>query len=224
MRKIVFISLALMLAACGVVQPVQQEQATPIIATVLVTVIAPTEVVPPTAIPLPTQAPTDIPTLAPTETLAPTATTAATNTVAPASAGVQSSDLTPVFVDNTLGKGVFANITFSSDLITLNCYPREFEITMTALHPDVTRAEMYYRVLEAPSFFRYSDWFLVGNLNSDGKGGFYTTFKATDISPDWRSLDQAVIEFQFVGVNKGGGTVDRTQKIERLVSYYKECP
>lgn len=224
MRKIVFISLALMLAACGVVQPVQQEQATPIIATVLVTVIAPTEVVPPTAIPLPTQAPTDIPTLAPTETLAPTATTAATNTAAPASAGVQSSDLTPVFVDNTLGKGVFANITFSSDLITLNCYPREFEITMTALHPDVTRAEMYYRVLEAPSFFRYSDWFLVGNLNSDGKGSFYTTFKATDISPDWRSLDQAVIEFQFVGVNKGGGTVDRTQKIERLVSYYKECP
>lgn len=224
MRKIVFISLALMLAACGVVQPVQQEQATPIIATVLVTVIAPTEVVPPTAIPLPTQAPTDIPTLAPTETLAPTATTAATNTAAPASAGVQSSDLTPVFVDNTLGKGVFTNITFSSDLITLNCYPREFEISMTALHPDVTRAEMYYRVLEAPSFFRYSDWFLVGNLNSDGKGGFYTTFKATDISPDWRSLDQAVIEFQFVGVNKGGGTVDRTQKIERLVSYYKECP
>jgi hypothetical protein len=224
MRKILFISLALMLAACGVVQPVQQELPTPIIATVLVTVIAPTEVVPPTAISLPTQAPTEIPTLVPTETLAPTATTAATNTAAPAGAAVQSSDLTPVNVDNTLGKGVFSNITFSSDLITLNCYPREFEITMTALHPDVTRAEMYYRVLEAPSFFRYSDWFLVGNLNSDGKGNFYTTFKATDITPDWRGLDQAVIEFQFVGVNKGGGTVDRTQKIERLVSYYKECP
>jgi hypothetical protein len=228
MRKILFISLALMLAACGVVQPVQQELPTPIIATVLVTVIAPTEVVPPTAVPLPTQAPTEAPTLvptaAPTETLAPTATIAATNTAAPAAGAVQSSDLTPVYVDNTLGKGVFSNITFSSDLITLNCYPREFEITMTALHPDVTRAEMYYRVLEAPSFFRYSDWYLVGNLSSDGKGNFYTTFKATDITPDWRGLDQAVIEFQFVGVNKGGGTVDRTQKIERLVSYFKNCP
>ena len=44
MRKVLFISLALMLAACGVVQPVQQELPTPIIATVLVTVIAPTEV------------------------------------------------------------------------------------------------------------------------------------------------------------------------------------
>ena len=225
MRKILFISLALMLAACGVVQPVQQEQPTPIIATVLVTVIAPTEVIPPTAVPLPTQAPTEIPTLAPTETLAPTAVPQPTAQAAnPSSSSTGSSDLTPVYVDNVLGKGVFADITFSSDRIALNCYPREFEITMRAIHPDVTRAEMFYRVLEAPGLFRYSDWYLIGNLNSDGKGGFYTTFKATDIKDDWRALDQAMIEFQFAGINKGGGVVDRTQKIERLVSYYKNCP
>ncbi|MBE0669407.1 MAG: hypothetical protein IH588_02365 [Anaerolineales bacterium] len=225
MRKILFISLALMLAACGVVQPVQQEQPTPIIATVLVTVIAPTEVIPPTAVPLPTQAPTEIPTLAPTETLAPTAVPQPTAQAAnPSSSSTGSSDLTPVYVDNDLGKGVFADITFSSDRITLNCYPREFEITMRAIHPDVTRAEMFYRVLEAPGLFRYSDWYLIGNLSSDGKGSFYTTFKATDIKDDWRALDQAMIEFQFAGINKGGGVVDRTQKIERLVSYYKDCP
>ncbi|MBL8101367.1 MAG: hypothetical protein JNM02_02445 [Anaerolineales bacterium] len=229
MRKILFISLALMLAACGVVQPVQQEQPTPIIATVLVTVIAPTEVVPPTAVPLPTQAPTEIPTLAPTETLVPTVVTQPTAQAAnPSSSSTGSStgssDLTPVYVDNVLGKGVFADITFSSDRITLNCYPREFEITMRAVHPDVTRAEMFYRVLEAPGLFRYSDWYLIGNLSSDGKGTFYTTFKATDIKDDWRVLDQAMIEFQFAGINKGGGVVDRTQKIERLVSYYKNCP
>lgn len=225
MRKILFISLALMLAACGVVQPVQQEQPTPIIATVLVTVIAPTEVIPPTAVPLPTQAPTEIPTLAPTETLAPTAVPQPTAQAAnPSSSSTGSSDLTPVYVDNVLGKGVFTDITFSSDRITLNCYPREFEITMRAIHPDVTRAEMFYRVLEAPGLFRYSDWYLIGNLSSDGKGGFYTTFKATDIKDDWRVLDQAMIEFQFAGINKGGGVVDRTQKIERLVSYYKNCP
>lgn len=223
MRKILFISLAFMLAACGVVQPVQQALPTPIIATVLVTVIPPTEVVPPTAIQLPTQAPTQIPTqiptLAPTETLAPTAAPAATEVSA-----APTSDLIPVRVDNLLGKGVFANITFSSDRITLRCYPREIEITMTAIHPDVTRAEMYYRVLEAPSYFRYSDWFLVGNLDTDGNGNFFITFKATDISADWRALDKGIIEFQFAGVNKGGGVVDRTQKIEKMVSYFKECP
>lgn len=219
MRKILLILLALLLASCGVAQPVQQEQPTPIIATVLVTVIAPTEVVPPTAIPLPTQAATEVPTRAPTETLAPTVAPATT-----AVSAVPTSDLTPVHVDNILGKGVFANITFSSDRITLRCYPREIEIRMTAIHPDVTRAEMFYRVLEAPTFFRYSDWFLVGNLSTDGKGNYYITFKATDITADWRGLDQAVIEFQFAGVNKGGGVVDRTQKIEKLVTYYKNCP
>ena len=224
MRKILFISLALMLAACGVVQPVQQELPTPIIATVLVTVIAPTEVVPPTAVSLPTQAPTEIPTLAPTETLVSTVAPVATNTAASTIAAGQSSDLTPVYVDNVLGKGVFTNITFSSDQITLNCYPREFEITLTAIHPDVTRAEMFYRVLEGPTYFRYSDWYLVGNLSTDGKGNFYTTFKATDITPDWRGLDQAIIEFQFAVINKVGGVVDRKQKSERLVTYYKNCP
>ncbi len=219
MRKILFITLALMLAACGVVQPVQQELPTPILATVLVTIIPPTEVVPPTAISLPTQAPTEVPTLAATETPVPTLVPAAT--ITPSG---QASDLTPVNVDNLLGKGVFVNITFSSDRITLNCYPREFQISMTAIHPDVTRAEMFYRVLEAPLYFRYSDWYLVGNLETDGKGNFFTTFKATDITADWRGLDQAIIEFQFAGINKGGGVVDRTQKIEKLVTYYKNCP
>ncbi|MFN8381475.1 MAG: hypothetical protein U0V02_06030 [Anaerolineales bacterium] len=108
----------------------------------------------------------------------PTVAAAATNTAAPAAAAVQSSDLTPVYVDNVLGKGVFKDITFSSDKITLNCYPREFDITMTALHPDVTRAEMYYRVLEAPSFFRYSDWYLVGKRTQTVKVVSTRTFKA----------------------------------------------
>ncbi len=222
MRKILFLTLALMLAGCGVVQPVQQEQPTPVIATVLVTVIPPTEAAPPTAIQLPTQAPTEIPTLAPTATLEPTALPQPISQPPNSSAGA--SDLTPVHVSNILGKGVFADITFSSDRITLNCYPREFEITMRAIHPDVTRAEMFYRVLEAPTYFRYSDWYLVGNLNTDGKGNFFITFKATDIIGDWRVLDEGIVEFQFAGINKGGGVVDRTQKIEKMVTYYKNCP
>lgn len=222
MRKILFLILALMLAGCGVVQPVQQEQPTPVIATVLVTVIPPTEAAPPTAIQLPTQAPTEIPTLAPTATLEPTALPQPISQPPTSSAGA--SDLTPVHVSNILGKGVFADITFSSDRITLNCYPREFEITMRAIHPDVTRAEMFYRVLEAPTYFRYSDWYLVGNLNTDGEGNFFITFKATDIIGDWRVLDEGIVEFQFAGINKGGGVVDRTQKIEKMVTYYKNCP
>lgn len=223
MKKALTLTLALLLTACGVVQPaVQEVQPTPIVQTVVVVATAEsTQPAPPTAIPLPTQGPTNtaVPEASPTAA-SPTTIPPTTDT----SSSADASDLNPVFVDNILGKGVFADIKFSSDRITLNCYPREMTITMRALHPDVTRAEMLYRMVEVPSYFRFSDWYLIGNLDSDGAGNFSITLKATDLTPDWRSLDQAVIEFQFAGVNKGGGVVDRTQKIEKMVMYYKECP
>jgi len=221
MKKVLIVSLAFLLAACGVVQPVQQEQPTPIIATVLVTVIPPTEIVPPTAIPLPTQAPTEIPTLEPTAVPLPTDVPA---TEAAATSTGSDSGQTIVNVDNLLGKGVFSNITFSSDLFTLNCTSRELEITMDASLTDITRAEMYYRVVDQPSGLYPSEWILLGNLGTDGKGKFFTTFTAENINPNYRALPKAWIDFQFIGVNKGGGVVDRTQRIERLVSYSKECP
>jgi len=151
----------------------------------------------------------------------PTATTAAQSAnVAPTDA----SGLVPVNVDNTLGKGVFTNITFNTDKLTLNCFPREMEISMKAALPEITRVEMYYRIVDAPSGLYPSEWMLVGNLGTDNKGTFYTTFAALNINPNFRGLDQAWIDFQFIGINKGGAAVDRTQKIERLVYYYKNCP
>lgn len=222
MRKILFISLALLLAACGVVQPVQQEQPTPIIATVLVTVIPPTEVVPPTAIPSATLAPTEVPTLAPTETLVPTLAPPPTE-ILPTVAATSSSDLVQVSVPNDLGKGVFKDITFSSDLFSLRCYPREITINITANLPEIVDAVMYYRVIDNPAGLYPSEWQNVGEMVSDKKGNFSLVFTGLDVHPNLR-LDKAWIDFQFIGINKGGGVVDRTQKIERLVTYLKDCP
>jgi len=225
MRKILFISLALMLAACGVVQPVQQEQPTPIIATVLVTVIAPTEVVPPTAVPSATLAPTEVPTLAATETLVPTIAPPPTEVLPTLSASTNTDPnaLVPVTVDNTLGKGVFTNITFSSDIFSLRCYPREITINITAGLPEIVDAVMYYRVIDNPAALYPSEWQNVGEMVSDKNGNFSLVFKGENIHPNLR-LDKAWIDFQFIGVNKGGAVVDRTQKIERLVTYVKDCP
>ena len=225
MRKILFISLALMLAACGVVQPVQQEQPTPIIATVLVTVIAPTEVVPPTAVPPTEVPPTAVPPTAvpPTETLVPTLTAAPTEVLPTLDTSASTSDLVPVNVDNTLGKGVFTNITFSSDLFSLRCYPREITINITANLPEIVDAVMYYRVIDNPAGLYPSEWQNVGEMVSDKKGGFSKVFTGLDVNPNLR-LDKAWIDFQFIGINKGGAVVDRTQKIERLVTYLKDCP
>ena len=219
MKKVILISLAFVLAACGAVQPVEQAAPEPVIATVLVTVVAPTDVAAPTAIPLPTEAPTDIPqpTAVPTEapTDIPTATVVAQQ---PSS----SSGNTPVLVDDILGKGVFKNIQISNNILTLNCVSREITITMTSALPDVVRGEMFYRVVD--SMLRASDWELVGSMQPDGSGNFSINFAATQINPNYRVNEKAWIDFQFAGVNKGGGVVDRTQQIERLVTYYKECP
>ncbi len=225
MRKILFISLALMLAACGVVQPVQQEQPTPIIATVLVTVIAPTEVVPPTAVPPTEVPPTAVPPTAvpPTETLVPTLTAAPTEVLPTLDTSASTSDIVPVNVDNTLGKGVFTNITFSSDLFSMRCYPREITINITANLPEIVDAVMYYRVIDNPAGLYPSEWQNVGEMVSDKKGGFSKVFTGLDVNPNLR-LDKAWIDFQFIGINKGGAVVDRTQKIERLVTYLKDCP
>jgi hypothetical protein len=220
MRKILIITLSLMLAACGVVQPVQQELPTPVVQTVVVTVIAPTEIVPPTAIPTETPLPTA--TTAPTETLVPTLPPQPTEslpTVDPAS----STGLVPVTVSNDLGKGVFTNITFSSDLLTMRCFPREITINITANLPEIVDAVMYYRVVDNPAGLYPSEWQNVGEMESDKNGNFSITFTGLDVNQNLR-LDKAWIDFQFIGINKGGAVVDRTQKIERLITYLKDCP
>lgn len=220
MKKVLLLTLSLLLAACGVVQPVQQEQQplpSPIVQTVVVTVIAPTEIVPPTAIP--TEIP---PTVAPTETLVPTAVPQPTE-VLPTVDPANNTGLVPVTVSNELGKGVFTNISFSSDLVSLRCFPREMQISITANLQDIVSAVIYYRVIDNPAGLYPSEWQNLGEMESDKKGNFTYTFKGESINPNLR-LDKAWVDFQFIGVNKGGAVVDRTQKIERLVTYLKECP
>ncbi len=48
-------------------------------------------------------------------------------------------------------------------------------------------------------------------------------FSGEDVHPDLR-LELGWFEFQFIGLNKGGAAVDRTQQIEKLVTYRIHCP
>ncbi|MCZ2126517.1 MAG: hypothetical protein LC099_01945 [Anaerolineales bacterium] len=227
MKRIFTLTLALLLAACGTVQPAPQEAPTqaepptPIVQTIVETVVVvataqPTDVPPPTPEPPTAEPPTAVP---------PTAEppTAEAPTVAPVSPPSNPSDLTPVLVDNMLGKGVFTDVQFSSDRLTLNCIPRDLTVSVRAVNPDTKMAAVYYRMVDV-SGNRFSDWTLLSNMDSDGKGNFTYTIQATQLNPDWRVLKKASIDLQFVALNKGGGVIDRTQKIERLVTYYKDCP
>jgi len=211
--------MSILLAACGVVQPVQQEQPTPVIQTVVVTVIPPTEIVPPTAVP--TEKP---PTAVPTETLVPTLPPQPTEALPTVDPATRNNGLVPVNVGNDLGKGVFINITFSSDIVSLRCFPREMQITITPNLQDIREAVMYYRIVDKPAGLYPSEWQNLGEMQEDSNGNFIFTFKGETIHPNFRVLEEAWIDFQFIGINRGGGVVDRTQKMERLVTYYKDCP
>ena len=60
-------------------------------------------------------------------------------------------------------------------------------------------------------------------MKDEGNGVFSMVVTGETVHPDLR-LDFAWFEFQLVGLNKGGGVIDRTQKIEQLVTYRIDCP
>lgn len=216
MKRFLFILLAVALTACAApatpaAQPVAPE---PVVVTVVVeptqapqqpqqpivvTVVVEASPVPaqPTAIP-PTQAP-----------VVAAATTAVTGSV--------------IVVDDLLGKGVFKNITLSGNEFSLRCVTRELTITATAALIDITDAELFYRTRDYPQALYDSPWRSAGKMDRLGNGVFSMKLTGESVNPDAR-LDPGWFEFQVVGLNKGGGRVDATQKIEQLVVYRINCP
>jgi hypothetical protein len=216
MKKLLFLTIVLALASCTAaptqapVQPVAQE---PVVVTV---VVQPTQApvqqepivvtVVVEASPVPAQ-PTPIP---------PTQAPAAVASPADASGG-------PIVLDDLLGKGVFKSITLSDDIFSLRCLPREITFNITASLPEIVDAELFYRTVDQPNALYYTEWRSGGIMDRLGNGNFSMVFSGEDVNPDWRQ-DFGWFEFQFIGLNRGGGVVDRTQKIEKLVTYSIDCP
>jgi hypothetical protein len=216
MKKLIFLIFVLALASCTAaptqapVQPVAQE---PVVVTVVVqptqapqqqepivvTVVVPATPVPeqPTAVPPPTQAPAAAPTV---------------ETIGGA-----------IVLDDLLGKGVFNSITLSGNEFTLRCVTRELTISATASLIDIDEAELFYRVRDYPQALYDSPWRSAGKMEEVSSGVFSMLLTGETVNPDAR-LDPGWFEFQIVGLNKGGGVVDRTQKIEQLVVYRINCP
>lgn len=217
MKKFLLLFLAVILTACGTaptavteqpVAPSPEPSATPmvIVETVIVTVI-PTEA--PTEVPAPSATPPPPPTEAPLPTQAPAL-------VADTSGG-------PIVLDNALGKGIFVNLTMSSNSLTLRCAPREITFTATAYDPlTVVDADFYYRIVDLKRLYP-SEWVRVGKMKGDGKGNFSIVFSGESVQPSLR-LNDSFVDFQIIGLNKGGGRVDATQKIEGMIRYTFDCP
>ena len=221
MKKTYYILLlvAVLLTACGgaptqapapaVIEP----SPTPVVLVqtfVVEATAAPTEAIPPTPVVV-------------TVVVQPTAEPATQAPAPTADPNAAASTSTVVNVDNVIGKGVFTNIAFSDDEVTLRCTPREITVTATAALVDITEAELWYRIVDQPKALYYSEWKNMGKMEKQGNGVFTFVISGESVHPDLR-LDLGWLEFQIVGLNKGGAAVDRTDKIEQLITYRIDCP
>ncbi len=215
MKKLLLIMLALavVLGACTPAAPATQAVAPePVVVTV---VVEPTQApqqqdpvvvtVVVEASPVPAQ-PTAVP---PTQPPAVVATTADTGGA--------------IVVDDLLGKGVFSGISVSGNEFSLRCLVRELTITATATLLDITDAELFYRVRDYPQALYDSQWRSAGKMDKLGNGVFSMKLTGETVNPDSR-LDPGWFDFQIIGLNKGGGVVDRTQQIEKMIIYRINCP
>lgn len=213
MKRLSLVLFAVLLAACTAVPtaavqpPVTQE---PVVVTV---------VVQPTQAP-PQQEPIVVTVVVPASPV-PAQPTAVPPTQAPAASTDPGAGL--LVIDDVLGKGVFTNITLSGDTFTLQCTPREINLTATAALAEIREAELFYRMVDQPKALYYSEWKSAGKLKEEGNGVYSFLLTGETVHPDLR-LEFAWFEFQLVGLTSIGTVVDRTQKIEQLVTYRIHCP
>jgi len=225
MRKFLVLIVVLALAACGSpAASTEQAVAAPPEATQTPVVVVQTVVVEATQVP-PTEAPPAEPVVV-TVVVEPTqAPAAAAPTEAPAQAPTSDSNA-PIALDNVLGAGVFINMTMSGNTFTFRCFPRDITFNITANDSAIKDAAMFYRMVDKPDALYPSAWQGPIPMVNNGGGNFSIVFSGEDVKADLRQFDEAWFDFQFVGLNKGGAVVSggRTQKIERLVTYMKDCP
>ena len=224
MKKLFILLLAVTLAACSTpaaqtaqpaaVAPVEPS-ATPVVVVQTVVVEATQQAAPPPQAPAPTAQPPVVVTVVvqPTQEPAQPAATVAQ----PAAAGNA-----PIALDNALGRGVYSNMTMSSNAFTLRCSPRDITFNVTTSNIDIVDTVFYYRIVDIKRQYP-KDWKAFGKMVANGNGNFTLTFTGENVNPDYR-LDGSWFDFQFVGLSKTGDVVDRSDKIQQLVKYTFDCP
>jgi len=221
MKKISLLTLvfAVALSACGAIAPTPVPEVAPtqspptpqvIIATVLVTAA------PPEALPTPIPSVTPLPPTVPPPTQEPAQ--APPQQAAPVNAPASGT----VYVDPSMNGQVFTNISFSGNSFALKCNPKEISFDLTATDVYITRVDFYYRIRDKHSTYVPS-WSLGGTMETDGGDHFWVTYSGEAVNADNRK-EQGWFDVQFVGINRYGDPVGRSEKIEGLVTYMTNCP
>ncbi len=221
MKKLILIALALTLAACSGYQPVPptpQPTAippSPVVKLQTVVVVITSTSLPPTSIPTVTPAPTEAPTLPP-------ATATSTQASGPTLPSVPTISSGVINIPFSFNGPVFTNITVSTNWFSLRCNPKTITFDLYATDVYITQVELYYRIRDKHST-EIPEWSRGASLETDGGSHFWLTFSGEQVPPDNRKAN-GWFDFQFVGVNKLGQVVGRSDHIENIVSYAFDCP
>ncbi len=216
MKKILLllITATFALTACGAF-PAQAPQPTPIPPTpqvIIATVLVPVEVTSVvTAVPLPTN------------TLVVAPSTEVPPALPPATASTELVPVTggPIAVDPKFNGQSLEKITVSNNKFSLNCSPKEITFDVYSTDIYIVRTDMYYRIRDRHSN-DIPSWSIAGTMDTDGLNHFWMTMKGEGVPPDLRQA-QGAFDFQFIGLNKLGNVVGRSEKITDIVSYTINC-
>jgi hypothetical protein len=223
MKKILTLTLCMILAACSAIPPE--------LLAVFVTPTAP----PPTKVVTLTVRPTITPTLpTPTFTSTPTmigAKPSPTETFTPTMD--LSATLTPTSVTDTPGPtmtgtaapkyGGFASAFISVDTIYYGaCEPVETVITASVQDTqNVTNVVAFFRIVDKTTL-KAADWNPAISMQDKGGGTFTLTLRATDIL-DYKKYNDVWVSYQLVGANKRGDPIARTQIVTNSITL-RACP
>lgn len=229
MKKILALTLCVILAACSAIPP-----------ELLAILITPTAL-PPTKVVTPTITPTITPTLpTPTFTSTPTmigAKPSPTETITPTETVTPTMDLsatvTPTSVTDTPGPTMTATVTqkyggFASVFVSVDqiyygaCEPTETVITASVQDTqNVVNMVAFFRLVDKVTL-KVTDWNPAMSMQDKGGGTFTLTLRAIDIS-DYKKYTDVWVSYQLVGANKRGDPIARTQIVTNSITLLA-CP
>ena len=123
-----------------------------------------------------------------------------------------------------VGAAIFTDFARSSDTFSLKCSPSQITFGTTSINPYTKKVQIYYRMVDKLNSMA-SQWYAGPELKEISKDRYEVVFTALDVNPDVR-FDNGWFEYQFVGLNKSGDVVGRTEKelFQQQVTFTKECP
>ncbi len=127
----------------------------------------------------------------------------------------------PISIPANFNGKSFTNLSVSGDKFSLRCEPKQISFDATTTDVYITQVDLYWRLRDKHSTF-VPNWVWGRTLETDGLYHFWITINGSDIPPDVRKR-QAWFDFEFVGMNKFGEAIGRTEKITDLVSYTIDC-